>query len=99
MGKQAFEKAVTVEVPDDAWEPTGPEEDPTARLLASLVVCGCYHHLEAYAIDPDDDIQQAAHESFQSNLDGMYAVGEPDKRFQSVEIKGREYVLTMTPYC
>jgi hypothetical protein len=95
MGK----RAVTVALPEDAWENTGPEEDPSARLLASLVLYGCYHHLEAYAVKPDEDTQCAAHESFSSNVDGMYAVGEPDKPFQSVDIKGREYILTMTPYC
>jgi hypothetical protein len=28
MGKQAFERAVTVVLPDDAWENTGPESRP-----------------------------------------------------------------------
>ena len=99
MGKQAFERSVTVVIPDDAWEHTGPEDDPSARLLGSLVLYGCYHHLEAYAVIDDEGTQSAAHPSFHENLDGMYAVGEPDKPFQTVEIKGREYVLTMTPYC
>lgn len=99
-GKVAFEKAVTVNIPVDAWQPNGPEDDPTSRLLSSLVIYGTYHHLEAYAVTEDENgIQVAAHPIFQSNLDGMYEVGEPDKAFECVTIGLRQYVLAMTPYC
>jgi hypothetical protein len=100
MGKHAFERAVVVDVPESAWEPTGSEEDPTSRLLAALVVCGYYHHLEAYAVKEDPEgYQQIADPLFSENFEGMCSLGGPDGPFQTITIKGREYVLAMTPYC
>jgi hypothetical protein len=88
-----------LEVLDSQWEPTGPEEDLTARLLSTVCVNGIHHHLEAYAVKEKDGIQVVVNDSFESNYEGMCQASEPDGRYQVVEILGREYVLLMTPHC
>ena len=101
----SYENAIKLDIPDELWENSGPtsEEDetndPSARMFVTIQIFGVLHYLEAYAIDPDPDFQKPAYEGFEGNLDGVYMVGQPDKRFETVTIKGREYVLVMTPYC
>lgn len=90
---------VDIDILDSYWEPTGPEEDLTARLLTTVCVNGIHHHLEAYAVVVKDDIQVVANSLFESNYEGLCQTSEPDGRYQVTEILGREYVLVMTPHC
>lgn len=100
MGKQAFERAETVSMPADAWEPTGPDSDPESRLLACLVIGGCRMHLEAYEVRIDKhNTQVAANSLFDNNVSSAYCVGEPDKPFETIDINGKTYILVATPYC
>ena len=45
---------VNLAIAPDMWTPTGPDDDPTARLSLhhphGLAVCGLPLHLEAYAV-------------------------------------------------
>lgn len=95
----AYENAKTLEIDDDWWEETGSDDDPSSRLLGSLCINGVYHHLEAYAVTEKKGMQEAADLTFEEHVEGMFLVGQPDKAFQTVEIRGRQYVLTMTPFC
>ena len=99
MGIHAFRNIVELDVPEEAWEATGPEDDPKSRLLTTLQINGWANHLEAIAVKTKRGIQVAAHSSFQSNLDGMYQAAETEGAFQSVKIGRRWYVLLMTPFC
>jgi hypothetical protein len=87
-----------MDVPDDAWEEDGSDEDPSSRLLTAVVLNGYHFHLWAFAV-VNGETQEVADTLFRENLEGVYSVGEPDKRYQTVHIKGRDYVLSLTPYC
>ena len=90
-----------VHIPDDAWEATGSSEDDLeTRLLAVLCINGTHHHLEAHEVKiSEDDIQEVKDSTFESNYEGMCMASEPDGRYQTTEIRGKEYVLVATPYC
>lgn len=100
----SYKNAIKLDIPEDLWEnsgPTQPEDDvddPSARMFVTVTIGGVLHYLEAYAVT-NGDIQAAVYEGFENNIEGAYQLGEPDKRFETVEIKGREYILVMTPYC
>lgn len=95
----SYENVIEVTIPEKLWQDTGEEEDKGARLRCTFCINGRDHHVEAIAVKHREDIQVAVDSVFESNLHGMYDVGEPDKHFQTMTIKGREYVLSMTPYC
>jgi hypothetical protein len=96
----AHEKIISIDVPDNYWKPTGQEEDPTARLLTTVFVNGTPHHLEAYAVkDGIDYVQAVIDRAFESNYEGMCMASEPNGRYETTEIMGRDYVLMMTPHC
>lgn len=97
-------EAVDLHIPDSAWEPCGGEDpESRTRLHASVCVNGVHHHLEAYEVKVEDkngiDMQVVVDSMFESNFEGMCMASEPDGRYQTVEIEGREYVLCMTPFC
>jgi hypothetical protein len=89
-------------IPDDAWEETGVDPgDMEARLSTEVRVNGVGHHLEAFQVKVNEktDIQEAADIVFESNIGGICDVAEPDGHWQTVTIRGKEYVLAMTPFC
>jgi hypothetical protein len=92
-----------LEVPDDAWDPVGPPEDPTARLLLTLSVGHCSLHLEAWALadrgedGEDDGIQQLV--VLADALDDLANAVGATGPFETHEINGRGYVLVASPFC
>ena len=85
---------LALSVPDDAWV----EDRDGDRLLAILVLNGTFHHLEAIrVIDDDDGIQQAASEDLATTFEAMYAIGG-EGPFDTVTMRGGEYVLVVTPF-
>jgi hypothetical protein len=92
------EKAMTLDIPKGHWVKTGPEEDPSSRLMTGVRIFKILHYLEAYAVVEEGE-QKAANETFESNVEGAYQAGEPDKAYQTVTIGDREYILVMTPSC
>ena len=85
---------LALSVPDDAWM----EDRNGDRLLAILVLNGTFHHLEAIRVVEDDDgIQQAASEDLAEIVEAMYAIGG-EGPFDTVTMRGCEYVLVVTPF-
>jgi len=82
------------------FEHVGPDDDPTASLLATLMFGGVHHHVEAYAVTAHDDgVQRAAHSLFDDNIDQVYDAIGGDGPWRTVDINGREYVIIVTPFC
>ncbi len=87
----------SLHIGDEEWTPTGDGDDPTSRLNATFDVNGLSMHLEAWAVKLDSsDIQRAVDPSF-CDLEGLYNVFE-DTCFDTLRIRGRDYVLVATPY-
>ena len=85
---------LSLSIPDDAWM----EDRKGDRLLAILVVNGTFHHLEAIrVIENDDGIQQAASEDLSETFEAIYAIGG-EGPFDTVTMRGSEYVLVVTPF-
>ena len=81
------------------WHKSGPNNDQGARLRAAINLHGVHHHMEAYAVIEENGVWKAEHPMFESNINGMYTTGEPDKQFETTEIGGRHYLITVFPYC
>lgn len=105
--KPEADTCLRITIPDDAWEETGsgsgtPEaereegDDPRSRLLTQLNINGCPMHLEAYAVKPDTDIQEAADPTFADDIERLQAM--QDARFVTTTIREREYILVATPH-
>ena len=101
-----------VNVPSSAWRNAGDETDPRARLLATLQVdCSpvgsVLLHLEAVAVDETPHArgkQSPADGSYWTGSDfdavaGAVGVGLEDGPWDTLTIRGREYVLIATPFC
>jgi len=97
-----FERRVfDLPIPDNCWEECGMEDDNmAARLLTTVCVSGVHHHLSAYEVKVNDDgIQVVTDSSFEENYEGMCMESQPEGRYQTLKIRGRDYVLCMTPFC
>lgn len=82
---------------EQPWSEAGPDEDPTSRLISSIVVLGTFMHLEAIAVGIDaNDIQRADHSD--ESLASLASFAEPDGPFETTEIHGRSYVLAAYPF-
>jgi hypothetical protein len=81
-------------IPDDAWQNT--EGDGT-RLLATLIINGTYHHLEAIGVTEGDNEQRAINPIFDDALTALYAVGG-DGAFETTIIADMAYVIAVTPF-
>lgn len=85
---------LSLSIPEDAWM----EDRNGDRLLAILVLNGTFHHLEAIrVVDDDDGVQQAASEEFSETFEATYAIGG-EGPFDTVTMRGSEYVLVVTPF-
>jgi hypothetical protein len=92
-----------ITVPDDAWEDSGPEEDPKSRLLAELEINGTWFHLEAFAVEYREQTETTFGEQHFADLafeDEEHAVLDVfvEGAAATVTIKGREYALVVTPH-
>lgn len=86
-------RVVVLTVPEDAWI-EGRNRD---HLVAILVINGTFHHLEAVrVVENDDGIQKPASEDLTDTFDAMYQIGA-EGPFDTVTIRGAEYVLVVTP--
>jgi hypothetical protein len=87
-------RVVVLTVPEDVWMDDGNGD----RLLAILVINGTFHHLEAIRVIEDDDgVQKAASEDLAETFDAMFQIGG-EGAFDTVTIRGTEYVLVVTPF-
>ena len=81
-------------IPDNGWQDT--EGDGT-RLLATLVINGTYHHLEAIRVPEGDSEQRATNPIFEDALTALYAFGG-DGAFETTGIGDVAYVIAVTPF-
>jgi hypothetical protein len=87
-------RVVVLTIPEDAWM----EDRNGDRLLAILVINGTFYHLEAIrVVDDDDGIQKAASEDLAETFEAMFQIGG-EGAFDTVTIRGVEYVLIVTPF-
>jgi len=100
---QRTEKAknvVSITVPRTCWKPCGPDDDITACLTCCLTINGTNYHLTAYAVMTNSELgQTAVHAQFNDEVDKIYELGRPVGPFCTTEIDGRDYLLTIIPYC
>lgn len=86
-----------VTIPDDAWK----DEDGNGhRLLAQIRVNGIGFHVTAIAVcEGDDGVQHACDADEEWELDAIADIGRAGGAWQTLTIKGREYVVFATPHC
>jgi hypothetical protein len=76
----------------------GPPKDPGACLKCDVQILGCDCHLEAIAVGMNGDIQVSDLTMYGRKFDDLdIAFGEGDP-FETVEIRGRNYALFLSPY-
>jgi len=90
----SWKPILDLDIPFERWEKTGPEEDPAARLLIPIVICGLPLHMEAYVMTEKDGEQcsVAYPEAFECLM--MFSEG----RYQTTTINDREYAIVAVPY-
>ena len=97
-----MEPALELVIDDSLWEESGVDDyDRSARLSTVICINRVFHHLEAYAVveNGKTHIQEPADIAFETNLDGLCSVAEPNGHWQTVKIRDRDYVLVVTPFC
>lgn len=93
-------------IPLDQWQQTGPEDDPSARLLKSFTINGCSMHLEAVAVTEGEartllDVEapeQEYHDSVPSWIQEAIAASADYEPVETIKMDGRSYILIATPY-
>ena len=91
-----------IAIPVDAWEETGPSEDPRARLQTHIRINGLDMHLEA--IEVKEKMRQGFLSQttkaldYETSFDHLveFAGSAP---FETIRIGKRKYCLFATPYC
>lgn len=83
------------------WEENGPKGDPTARLRVTVDINGVPHHCEAYAVEMRGTVQEqvASLDVWGDTIGAVYGAVGGDGAWASQDIKGRQYVLIVTPHC
>jgi hypothetical protein len=84
------------------WQPAGADDDPTARLLTTLVIDGSYYmHLTAVAVvEPFDEgpwFMQAADDAFADEFEAA-CLATGDAALDTIHIDDRRYVLVASPF-
>lgn len=95
---------LNLEIPETAWKPVGQsntenEDAKLDRLLATVVIAGSYHHLEAYRVYYDDADGMLKMKDTAMDKDLMPTLQRlHEGNYYTVTIFGHEYVLFMFPY-
>ena len=87
-------------IAEDRWAECGPREDPGSHLIleGGATINGVGFHLEGWAVTVTDDGIQTA-DTDDEGLACVHRGVGAEGHWQTVEIRGREYVLVMSPYC
>lgn len=92
-----------VQIFDEQWQENGSDDKPWARLLVTLYINGVACHLEAIAVEEDSEndigMQCACDTDDESTLDALAEAASPSGQWDTMEIRGREYVVFATPHC
>lgn len=88
-------------LPDETWRDNAELDDPHARLAwgenALLTINGTPMHVEAWAVEEVNDIQE--HLEAPEDLAKLHAAVHGDGPFRTTTINDRDYVLVLSPYC
>lgn len=79
-----------------SWKKTGPEEDPSSRLLAQIEIAGTPMHLEAYEVHDVDGVQTT--KAWPEDMNTVFDRLGIECRLMTTEINGREYILLAQPF-
>lgn len=89
-----------LDIPAEAFEPTGPDDDKTGRLLCTVWVNGVAFHAEAWAVMEREDTGEQTlvpHDyADDETIAALYTIN--DQAMQTLEINGREYILFVYPH-
>lgn len=90
-----------LKIPPSAWEEAGPDDDKGARLMATVIILGCFFHAEAFAVVERDGIQVPDASDFREQFDRFASGAEADGKFETTLIgkSSREYVIFLYPFC
>lgn len=88
---------------DIEWEHSGPVEDPSARLLGTLVLQSLngstlYLHLEAYAVHTNAQGEQCA-DAWDEDLAMVYRGVGAEGGWETIPYHARDYVIIASPFC
>jgi hypothetical protein len=92
----SLEPRFNLEIPEDAWEQTGMENDPSARLHIGPInvsIAGMPMHLEAFAVDEDCN---ASDPVFEEEIGAILTLRQGDQP-DPLTIRGRDYILVAYP--
>jgi hypothetical protein len=84
-------------VSEDLWRDAGDDEDPTSRLRIVAWISGTMHHLEAIAVSNEDGLQSGARPWSETYLGALDLAVGGDGPYNTIQIRGREYVLVLAP--
>jgi hypothetical protein len=109
-----YETPVKISLDRITWSPCGPDDDPKAKLIATLTIGGVHHHLEAYQVEMLETelavspgrARELGYVPTTTEQVPVEAIADlfPDEAFpgdgpfETVEIEGRTYCLFMSPY-
>jgi hypothetical protein len=100
LQREYFENPERIIIHDDAWDDASATDDDLpigTRLLAPIIVNGIRLHVEAYEVKTDGGVQEIADPNFQAEWEAACTFNQ-NSAFETVTIRGREYVLIATPY-
>ena len=87
-------------IPDEAWQEDGEEPMTHSRLLAQIRINGVHFHLQAIAVSVDDEgLQCACDADDEHRLVALYTAVMANGSWDTIEIRGHEYVVFATPHC
>lgn len=94
---------VALLIPDAEWFDAGPKHDPTARLMCTVYVNRCPMHAEAWAVCAVDDEETGGTVQtpvvWPEKFEAVYRGVQADGPWATVGLRGREYVIIITPHC
>jgi hypothetical protein len=65
-----------------------------------LPINGCTFHVNAIEVQGGTrQAQVAVYDGCQDMLDALYAMGEPDEPYATIDINGKPHVMLLTPFC
>lgn len=81
-------------IPDEAWEDLG-----DGRLMAQVQIGTAMFHAEALEVETTASEQRGVTDSAQNQVELLAALDSPTGPWETLEIKGKNYVLFITPFC
>lgn len=81
----------------EVFEDRNENNMPCGYAIGTILIAGCYMHLECIAVYTDDDgVHQAINQDFTSRVDALEL--EMDSQFELAEFAGKSWVIVATPH-